>query len=300
MEKTVVFGKHTNLVGTYCQTDAVPSQMAVLFLTPGMLHHVGPMRLHVQLARRLAKNGISSLRYDLSGIGESLAVGSAGSSLQRATQEAIEAMDWVQSEQGIRHFALFGLCSGADDALAIAQRDARVVGVSMMDGLAYRTKAFYLHRFLKKHLPKSVRASKWFTLWESIIGRKDNGSRSMPLGDDIREFPNQSDAERQIRNLLARDVLFQLIYTGGAIDYYSYQGQFSDMFPAFHQHPNIVTRYYPKMDHVATLAADREELLAEVEHWLIGLSYRVTEHQPAQPVYCDQYQFGENLELQLD
>ena len=278
MENTVVFGKCENLVGCYCGPSYVEqSPLAVLMLTPGMLHHVGPMGLHVQLARRLADLGMSSLRYDLSGIGESLAVGTAGSSLERATQEAVQAMDWMQKAHGFEKFALFGLCSGADDALTIAQHDSRVIGLSLMDGLAYRTRRFYLHWFLRKHLPKMASASKWIALLQNVLGQNSNEVDTMPLGLDIREFPERSAAERLLHRLLDRDVQLQFIYTGGAIDNYSYPQQFEDMFPAFRQHPHIALQHYPSMDHVATLAADRQVLLAELTNWLGNLRRRMAE-----------------------
>lgn len=278
METTVVFGRYENLVGNYCGASCVEqSPLAVLLLTPGMLHHVGPMGLHVQLARCLANSGLASLRYDLSGIGESLAVGAEGSSLQRATEEAIQAMDWMQDAHGYQKFALFGLCSGADDALAIAQHDNRVVGLSLMDGLGYRTRRFYVHWFLHKHWPKIARASKWLGLLQNVMGQANHESNTMPLGQDIREFPGWSEAERQLRRLLERDVQLQLTYTGGAIDYYSYARQFDDMFPAFREHPHISTQHYPNMDHVATLATDRQQLLSELVRWLCDLSSRIVE-----------------------
>lgn len=282
METTVVFGRYENLVGSYCGPSCVDkSPLAVLLLTPGMLHHVGPMGLHVQLARRLANSGIASLRYDLSGIGESLAVGTVGSSLERATEEAIQAMDWMQHAHGYQKFALFGLCSGADDALAIAQHDSRVVGLSLMDGLGYRTRKFYLHWFLHKHLPKIASASKWTALLRSVLGRGSYESNTMPLGQDIREFPERAETERQLRRLLERDVQLQLIYTGGAIDYYSYERQFDDIFPAFREHPHISTQHYPSMDHVTTLATDRQQLLSELVRWLCKLNGRIAEREGA-------------------
>src|SRR6185295_15161162 len=42
-----------------------------VYLTAGLLHRVGPYRLHVRLARELAHMGFSSLRVDLAGTGDS-------------------------------------------------------------------------------------------------------------------------------------------------------------------------------------------------------------------------------------
>ncbi|MFN7292437.1 MAG: lipase, partial [Pirellula sp.] len=71
MDTMNVFGDQNSLVGWYSDPAAkLKSDVAVVMLTPGMLSHVGPMRLHVQLARGLERMGMASFRFDLSGIGE--------------------------------------------------------------------------------------------------------------------------------------------------------------------------------------------------------------------------------------
>jgi alpha-beta hydrolase superfamily lysophospholipase len=54
---------------------ATAKGLAVLFISSADGHNIGPSRLWVDLARSLAVLGISSLRFDLSGIGESDAEG---------------------------------------------------------------------------------------------------------------------------------------------------------------------------------------------------------------------------------
>ncbi len=50
MESTTCFGQFENLAGVYSAPEILTNRKtAVIMLTPGMLHHVGPMRLHVQL-----------------------------------------------------------------------------------------------------------------------------------------------------------------------------------------------------------------------------------------------------------
>src|SRR5215475_3162536 len=51
----------------------------VIILNAGVLHRVGPHRLHVLLARRLAASGFTGLRLDLGGIGDSIASSDAAS-----------------------------------------------------------------------------------------------------------------------------------------------------------------------------------------------------------------------------
>jgi hypothetical protein len=195
METMQVFGDYDHLTGWYCppHTDD-PGKAAVVMLTAGMLHHVGPMRLHVQLARELASRGVASLRYNLSGIGESLAVAAPGSSLARAADELGQALDWLQAEHGYQQFVLFGLCSGADDALAAAVAEQRVIGLSLMDGCGFRTPQFYRHWFRLKYWPKLWNSRKWLALsqscWHKLVpGRAAlRQASTLPLGEDVREF----------------------------------------------------------------------------------------------------------------
>lgn len=71
--KAFTFGSHGGLVGVVCEPDAGPRPdvPAVLLFNVGLNHRVGPGRLNVDLARRLAHSGYATLRFDLSGLGDS-------------------------------------------------------------------------------------------------------------------------------------------------------------------------------------------------------------------------------------
>ena len=66
------FGPDEQLVGILTHPEAA-SSTAVTILNAGVLHRIGPHRLHVLLARRLAELGFHALRLDLGGIGDSVA-----------------------------------------------------------------------------------------------------------------------------------------------------------------------------------------------------------------------------------
>lgn len=269
MEKMEVFGNHEHLVGWYFQPEKIRTQrVAVVMLTAGMLHHIGPMRLHVQLGRHLADAGLSSLRFNLSGIGESLAVGYHGSSCQRAGAELKQALDWLQNTHGFEKFVLFGLCSGADDALNASLAEPRIVGLSLMDGCAFRTPRFHLHRARLKHLPKMGSTRKLLEFGRRAMSLDSvQEVKTMPLGEDIREHGDRTTCHKQIVELLRRRVRMQWIYTGGAIDYYSYAAQFDDMFPNLPNRENIQIHHLPQIDHLATLTEDRKIILGLVRQW---------------------------------
>ena len=133
-EKAVTFGPGRSLVGVLCEPKAAAEKCpAVIIMNSGVMHHVGIGRLHVRLARALAVEGITSLRFDLSMVGDSAPmVASVG--LGELVQGDIDsALEEVRSTVGIDRFVLAGLCSGARDALDAARRRSDVIGVVSID-----------------------------------------------------------------------------------------------------------------------------------------------------------------------
>jgi hypothetical protein len=89
----------------------------------------------------------------------------------------------------------------------------------------------------------------------------------MPMGQDIREFPSATECQNQVLRLLKRGVRMQWIYTGGAIDYYSYQEQFFHMFPKIEANPQLSIHHLPQVDHLASMKLDRTQVLDLVIDW---------------------------------
>ena len=278
LEDAAVFGPEANLVGVHCSTQMsdADDRFAALMITPGMLPSSGPYRLHVKLARRLAAIGISSLRFDLSGIGESLAVGTVGSSLDRAASEISSAIDFLHETQGIERVALFGLCSGADDALYAAQKDNRITGVFSVDGLGYRTPRYRWHRITRNYLPKLASKRAWTNRVRRLLGKIEAVPDTLRTGSDIREFPDRITAAQQLTELVHRGVTMHFHYTGGVTDYYNHAEQFKEMFQgtvlgksgAIDQ---ITTSYHQESDHVSFLIEHREDLIQMATDWFAGL-----------------------------
>lgn len=272
MDNAVVFGKYQNLVGTVTQPNGETSSVAAIFLTPGMLHHAGPFRLHVDLARKLADSNILSLRFDLSGIGESLGIGQGGRSIDRAANETKQAMDYLADQFGVEKFILFGLCSGADDSVHTAMADERVVGLVTLDGCGYRTRRFHWHRMISHYAPRMMMMSKWSRLIKRIAGSAAESPATLQMGTDVREFPSQDVAAKEFQTLSDRGVQMHFVYTGGIADYYNYANQFFDMFRGVTWNGQASTTFFPQMDHVAMLCEDRENLVADVTSNIVQMS----------------------------
>ena len=110
-------------------TDALPT---ALFLTTASHHHIGPNRLWVRLSRALCGLGMQTLRFDLTGVGDSLLLPGESPTHAYSTEsvhEVREVMDALERSGGARRFILVGLCSGAYLAYHSAVQDPRVVGI---------------------------------------------------------------------------------------------------------------------------------------------------------------------------
>ena len=68
------FGTDGHLFGILTTPDEevrVEGAPIALILNAGIVHRIGPFRLNVDIARQLAELGFSTLRMDLSGLGDS-------------------------------------------------------------------------------------------------------------------------------------------------------------------------------------------------------------------------------------
>ena len=277
MDQTIVFGQYQHLVGIE-NIVASDNAIAMIMLTPGMLHNAGPFRMHVDLAQNLEQQGISSFRFDLSGIGESLGVGATGKSIDRAAAETIEAMNHLMEAHGIQQFILFGLCSGADDSMQTALQDERVKGVIALDGAAYKTPKFKLIESILLGR-KMLSPAKWANKVRNLTGN-DTAPASLAMGSDIREFPETAEqACKEIQQLVDKEVQLHFIYTGGT-DYYNYAQQFYDMLPQMKWRGTESTKYFPQMDHVVMLCEDRQQMVEHIADKVLGMSEKLNA-QPA-------------------
>jgi len=68
VEKVYTFGKGNSLVGVLTESDAggkAANRPTVIILNSGLIHHVGPHRVAVEMAREIADQGYIVLRFDL-------------------------------------------------------------------------------------------------------------------------------------------------------------------------------------------------------------------------------------------
>ena len=111
---------------------AAPDLPTVLFLTTASHHRIGPNRLWVRLGRMLSALGMQTLRFDLTGVGDSLLLPGESPThaySRESVSEVREVMDELERTLGARRFLLVGLCSGAYLTYHSAIDDPRVTGI---------------------------------------------------------------------------------------------------------------------------------------------------------------------------
>lgn len=243
---------------------------SVVFLNSGILHHIGACRLHVRLARRLAAQGVTSLRFDLSGIGDSESRRDTLSFQQSAVLEVQEALDYLAATRGAREFILVGLCSGADLGFWVSQSDPRVVGVAQLDAFAYRTAGYYVRRYA----PRVVNPLAWLRFALSRIGLIKGATRGPEPGDDYtrpeyrRRFPPRNEVAVGLRLLLNRGVHLLYLFSGGQSDHYNHRGQYRRSFHDINFGDLLRVEYYANADHLFSGLDHQQQVDAEVCAWV--------------------------------
>ena len=149
-ETPVCFGPEGTLIGILTQPVGSTSKVGCLLLNTGVNHRIGPRRINVKAARRLAGNGIPSLRFDLSGVGDSRASSGQNDFRRQAVLDMQAALDHFQAATGIREFIIFGICSGAGNGMALTLVDPRIVGLLMFDSEIYLSRRVRIERKLRR------------------------------------------------------------------------------------------------------------------------------------------------------
>jgi pimeloyl-ACP methyl ester carboxylesterase len=262
-ERAFRFGRAQHLVGVAgLRPPLVPvAPVGVIVLNAGMVHRVGPFRLHVEITRYLNACGYPTLRFDLSSLGDSGASNESQSQVQQIRADVADAMSLLSSHAGCTRFVLLGLCSGAQNAHTVAIDEPRVAGAVFLDGYAYRTLGFCLRHYL----PRLWSA----TRWRRFISRKLHAAANR-RGDDVFSvsFPPREQVQRELAAMLDRGLKLHFIYSGGVTRYFNHPRQFRECFGRLADHAQISARLFAGSDHTYALQVDRQRLLDDIAAWL--------------------------------
>ncbi len=198
-EQAIVFPcERETLVGilTLPAGHATPSEVGLVVIVGGPQYRVGSHRQFLDLSRRVAAAGISVLRFDVRGMGDSTG---DQHTFETITPDIAAAIDALQRHvPNVSRVALWGLCDGASAALLYlgAQQDVRVRGICLLNpwvrsevSLARaHVKHYYWDRlrqrsFWVKLFSGKVAVSALAGLWRNIRLTSGGGSNAAPESD---------------------------------------------------------------------------------------------------------------------
>jgi pimeloyl-ACP methyl ester carboxylesterase len=284
-EQAVLFGPGQILLGIESRPAPearAAGRPAVILLNAGVVHRVGPHRLTVHVARRLAAAGFHVLRFDMAGLGDSARRKGSAPYQERAVQDVRDAMELVQQATGIDRFILGGLCSGADNSLRTAVADTRVAGIALLDPYAYRTPEFYVRRFLSRAREPGV--------WKRLARRQsaalikgvqarlakvaggDKAKAEAPIElprvpQYSRKFAPREEFGNQLRGLVDRGTAVLIAYSGSMDGVYNHAGQFDSAFRSYGLAGRVRSLYYPDANHTYTELSVQRRLIDAVLDW---------------------------------
>jgi hypothetical protein len=253
-ESAIQFGPTRKIFGVLTEpTQAARSpRFGLILVNAGLLPKFGPFRLYAQLARRLAADGIVTLRFDLGGIGDSEQEFQQLDFQFRTRAEYACAIDALMTrERKLEGVFLGGLCSGAEDSFRQAEEDDRVRGVMMIDPFGYRTPGWrwrdLRHRIFRKSLKQ--------------LGLYDPTPYSGQGSLVDYKYMEHSESSRILKKLLARGVRSHFVYTGGMREHVNHAGQLGKMFAEIEFGDRVSVDYFGHIGHTQLLIEDRSDLV---------------------------------------
>ncbi len=306
-ESAIRFGRQQSLVGVFTEPEATErGQLAVILLNAGLIHHVGPNRLYVRLARHLAKRGLAVFRFDLSGTGDSGVRTDHLAFEQGIIDDAHQAMDELTSSYGMKHFIFIGHCSGAVHSFVMALEDERVVGAALINPQTERQDWYdydrkrKVQRYYRNYYRKQVLYDRnhWFRFlsgksdyWRifrnilrdfvwSLITTTLFIARSKLETQVIRHDPIQKRVIEGLRQLGARQSSVLFIYSAGSSGLERLQillGREFDLLININQ-VRLVT--IEGADHTFTLRQSQASVLEIIENWCVPLMESWNTPQP--------------------
>jgi hypothetical protein len=270
-ETGIQFGPSRRLIGVLNDASGAAtkaSKLGLVLLNAGLVHRVGPHRINVKIARLAASHGVPSLRFDLSGRGDS-GPGELDKDFHaQAVSDLRQAMSEIDSRLGPREYMVFGICSGADDGYDAALEDSRISSLVMFDPYVFPTLRWQIRLNLAR-LRKFGLSGGMRLLLERKGAR--SGAEEPALRNFGREVPPVARFAAGLRALSDRQVDVRLIYSGSAVDRRDFEDQRKLLMDRHGLNGKLSLEFIPEIDHIVTSILAQKLLLERFNDWLSAL-----------------------------
>jgi len=267
----------------------------LVLLNAGAAHHVGPNRLHVDLARAVAAKGISSLRLDISNLGESaegLSPAEHHPYAPTAAADVTTSLAELTRTTAYARFVLCGLCSGAHNSFqgALAAPPGQVAGLVLLNPLTFywrsgddvlNPEGARVEQNAAQFGASSRDPRKWLRLlteprrlarvglsagaiaWARAATAARALAQSMRLGV-------MTPLERDLRRLLDSGVWISVLTAESEPGYAAMRASAGRLLSATHRAGHVCVEILPETDHTFTAYASRQDLIRRITAQLSG------------------------------
>lgn len=260
-EEIVQFGADDRLHGVL-RRGAAPRGAGFLFFNAGVVHRVGAHRLNVKLARALSG---PSLRFDLSGLGESPHAGAGAGYEVQASADICAAAEQLKSQTGCGDVIALGMCSGADNSYRAALADPRISGLVLLDPYAYENR----NAGVADLVSRATNPDRWARKLKAVFSKNDAADADPVAveGEQARPVPPRDEFGADLQALTARGVRILIVYTGFVRRFVSRPAHFFETFDAFSFDGNVEIVTMPHTDHTYTELSAQGQLISYVKSW---------------------------------
>ena len=257
---------------------AAPSAQAapgVLIVVGGPQYRVGSHRQFVQMARDLAADGYTVLRFDYRGMGDSAAPFAGFEHVDADIRAALDAL--LREAPGLGKVVIFGLCDAAAAALMYCSDDPRVRGVILANPWvrtpAGEAQSFVRHYYGQRLLQRSF--------WRKLFRGELKGAAS--IVDFVRKLtraalPSAAGAARATTSFIERMLRSMRSFRGPVLVLVSENDltaqEYRDLCSSSAQwsaavsRANVVTVDCLGADHTFSTQAAHGQMMSEILRWL--------------------------------
>lgn len=271
-EETLVLGDSQHLVATITTPinlpDGAPPVVALL-TNSGVIPRSGPNRMNVHLARQFADMGIRSVRFDLSGLGDSSRPAQPKPMMEQWIADCQAIMDHIEQQHGRTRFLMIGFCSGAEVAHLLALQDDRLRAALLWDMYAYPTLAsrlryqlFRLQRLGWIGLLHKVRDRIKRLLWPGSVPIKPARPPAIPSSP-----PDRDELTRRLEALTQKGVVLHFSFGEGNPHWFNHDGQFRAMFRHAPFLEHVTFRFLREADHLMAASRAQVAFLRMTRDW---------------------------------
>jgi pimeloyl-ACP methyl ester carboxylesterase len=273
-EEPLRFGEGGRLFGILSLPSAPlrtsPELPVFVFLTAGFTHRVGPHRLHVRLCRELVRLGFTSLRVDLTGMGDS-PPRRGYTNQQSVAADFAEILAMLESRLGPSPLVLAGLCSGADNAITLALDESRVVGMVLLDPVCFPDSGlmgFRTRAIVAKYTNPASYISGLRYRFKLLNQRSETKHEDDHFVDPLalRDPPTLELMQAAFESIRKRRGRVLSVFTGTAPQY-NQVGQLGRVLAVDGYQQFCTELFWRRSDHTFTLEVHRRQLVEAIKTW---------------------------------